>query len=137
MRVSHKQHLIHAAIFWMGTGLALGFFGFKWVWLGFSSTWALVFLAICMAVGLVKGEFVIGKSGKRAISRIETLPEKSPFYQVFTMGQWLLVLGMMSLGMLIRFSGVDKSYRGLVLAAVGIALLWASRFFWKAAWKQS
>ena len=131
MNVTRKQHFWHAALFWSAVGMTLGFFGVKWVWLGFETKWALLWLAICAAVGLLKGEFAIGKSAKRSISRIQGLPERSPFYRVFPRGQWLLVFGMMFLGMLIRQLPVDKSYRGLVLAAVGVALVWASRFFWK------
>lgn len=132
MRVTRKQHFFHAALFWTAVGAVLGFFGVKWVWLGFDPKWAFIWLATCAAIGLLKGEFAIGKSAKKSVVRIQNLPETSPFYQVFTKGQWMVVFGMMFLGMTIRHLHVDKAYRGLVLAAVGVALLWASRFFWKA-----
>lgn len=132
MKITRKQHFLHAALFWTAIGLALGFFGVKWICLGFDPRWAALWLLICVAVGLLKGEFAIGKAAKKSVVRIQNLPETSPFYQVFTKGQWGIVLGMMFLGMVIRQLPIDKSYRGLVLAAVGVALLWASRYFWKA-----
>lgn len=111
----------------------MAFFGTKWVWAGFSPKWAGIGLVICIAIGLLKGEFAIGKAGKKAIARIATLPQRSNIWQVFTPGQWGLVFGMMMLGMVIRFAGVEKNYRGLVLTVIGVALLWASRYFWNAA----
>lgn len=131
MKVTRKQHFFHAALFWTAVGLTLGFFGVKWVWMGFDLKWAAFWLAVCTTVGLLKGEIAVAKAAKKSIARIQTLPEPSPFHRVFTKGQWMLILGMMFLGFLIRQLPVDKSYRGLVLAAVGIALVWASRYFWK------
>ena len=111
----------------------MGFFGFQWVWLGFEPKTAGLLAFVAAAVGFLKGHFVIGKSAQRSIARISNLPERSPFYQLFNKGTWILILVMMGLGMTIRFLGIEKSYRGLVLSAIGIALLWASRHFWTAA----
>lgn len=133
MNVSRRQHLLHAATFWTAVGMVMAYFGTKWVWAGFSPSTAGIWLLVCVALGLAKGEYAIGKAGRRAIERIATLPDRSPIWQVFTPGQWGLVLGMMGLGMLIRFSGVPKNIRGLVLTVIGLALLWASRHFWNAA----
>ena len=133
MNITRKQHFLNAALFWTITGGVMGFFGFKWVWHGFAPQTAGLLVFICATVGLLKGHFVIGKSAKRSIERVRTLPERSPFYQVFSKGTWGLVLGMMSLGMIIRHLGFEKPYRGLVLSAIGMALLWASRLFWSAA----
>lgn len=135
MKVTRKQHFLNAALFWTMTGAAMSFFGFKWIWLGFDPKWAYLWALSAAAVGLLKGHFAIGKSARRSIVRIENLPEPSPFYQVFSKGTWGLVLGMMSLGMIIRHLHVEKAYRGLVLAIVGIALLWASKYFWNRACK--
>lgn len=132
MNVTHKQHFLNAGFFWTVVGMVMAYFGTKWVWAGFPKKVALVWLVACVVVGLLKGEFVIGKAARRAIGRIDRLPERSPFFQVFTTGQWMLVFGMMMLGMVIRFSGVPKNYRGLVLSAIGFALLWASKYFWNA-----
>lgn len=133
MDVTRKQHFLNAALFWTLTGALMGFFGFKWIWLGFGAQTAGLLAFLCAALGLLKGHFVIGKSALRSIVRIQNMPERSPFYQLFSKGTWILILGMMSLGMIIRFLHIEKAYRGLVLAAIGIALLWASRCFWKAA----
>lgn len=133
MQVTRKQHFLHAALFWTITGGVMGFFGFQWVWFGFQPKLALIWILICALFGLVKGHFAIGKSAKRSIIRINNLPERSPLHHLFGKGTWILILVMMSLGMVIRHLGVEKSYRGIVLAMVGTALFWASRYFWKAA----
>lgn len=135
MNISHKQHYIYAALFWTLTGAILGFFGFKWIWLGFKPTTAGLWVFVCAAVGLLKGHFALARSARRSITRIQNLPERSPFYQVFSKGTWILILAMMGLGMLVRHLSIQKSYRGLVLATVGIALFWTSRHFWNAACK--
>lgn len=134
MQVSHKQHFLNAACFWTLTGAILGFVGFKWLWSGFAqNSWVWLLVALAVLLGWAKGEFMIGKAGKKAIERIHHLPECSSFHRVFTPGQWVFVFSMMGIGMLIRFSGLDKSYRGIILAVVGVGLLWASRYFWEAA----
>ncbi|OGQ42837.1 MAG: hypothetical protein A3I70_07040 [Deltaproteobacteria bacterium RIFCSPLOWO2_02_FULL_44_34] len=137
MHISRKQHFIDAALLWTITGSALGFFGMKWVVLGFPQKWALIWIGVCIAVGFLKGHFAIARSADRAIQRIQNFPERTPFFKVFGKGQWILVTAMMGLGMILRVLHVDKSYRGIVLSIVGVALLWASREFWKAACKQS
>lgn len=133
MKVTHKQHFVHAALFWTVIGSMMGFFGMRWVLFGFSPKWAGVILLLCVGGGVLKGEYAIGRAARKAIDRIDTLPRRSLFHEVFAKNQWLLIFGMMMLGMLIRFSGLHKSYRGVVLVIIGVALLWASRYFWNAA----
>ena len=110
----------------------MAFFGMQWVYHGFGVPDAFWGLGICILLGGVKGEFAIGKAARRAIDRIGTLPEKSRFYALFAPKAWALIFGMMGLGMLIRFSGLDKSSRGLILTTIGVALIWGSRYFWRA-----
>ena len=131
MFVTRKQHCVDAASFWSLTGAVMIFFGTQWVWIGFGAKMGTLFSLGCILLGVAKGEFAIGKAAKKAVLRIQALPEKSQFWQVFGWKQWLIVLLMMSLGMMVRVFGAPKPYRGLVLTVVGTALLWASRYFWR------
>lgn len=110
----------------------MAFFGARWVWDGFGFPAVFWGLGICFFLGLLKGEFAIGKAARRAIVRITALPDNTPFYTLFAPKAWGLIFAMMGLGMALRFSGLDKSIRGLVLTVVGVGLLWASRYFWRA-----
>lgn len=129
--MTKKQHLINAAIFWTLVGGVMSSVGLRWVYGGFGNP--TVWLLLAIGLGLLKGEFALGKAAKKTIARVEALPERSAFYQVFSKGQWILVGSMMFLGMAIRHSGLDKQWRGLVLGVVGIALLWGSKNIWKQA----
>ena len=130
--VTRQRHFLHAGFFWFSVGSVMAFFGMQWVYHGFGVPDAFWGLGICILLGFVKGEFAIGKAARRAIDRIGTLPEKSRFYALFAPKAWALIFGMMGLGMLIRFSGLDKSSRGLILTTIGVALIWGSRYFWRA-----
>lgn len=84
---------------------------------------ALPLLALGLVLGLVKGRLAMRKAVQRGISRILALPAPVSLFRIYSGKYYLLIVGMMGLGMLLRFVGVPEELRGTVLVAVGSALV--------------
>ncbi|MEK7703027.1 MAG: hypothetical protein AAB317_03605 [Nitrospirota bacterium] len=86
---------------------------------------------IALIIGFVKGQIVLPKVAAKNITRIHALPESSPLFMTFSVKSWMLVLGMILLGRLIRALGAPHFIVGAIYLAVGIALLLGSRVYLK------
>ncbi len=85
--------------------------------------------AIALALGFVKGNFVLPKIARKNMARIEQLPEESPIYMTFSLKSWLLILVMIVTGRTIRFFGAPPLVIGVIYVAVGFALALGSRAY--------
>ncbi len=92
-------------------------------YLGGKEQTALLLIALGMLVGYMKGRHVLGKSATKGIQRIQTLPNPSSIAKIYSPGYYLLLGGMVALGMSIKFFGVPNDIRGLVDVAIGAALI--------------
>ena len=117
---------------WSVIGLFLGTMGTFFIFgnAPVAAIWMWALLAF--VIGLVKAQTVLRIAAKKTIARIKTFTQPEPFFKVFKPVQWLVVAFMMGIGFIVRGLGVPKQWRGCVLLAVGVGLLWASRYFWKA-----
>jgi hypothetical protein len=140
MMVSRKTHLTIAAILWglVGFGLLMAGLFFLFGNRGMGTlpgqeagigTTELIALIVAVLLGGAKGKFVITKVGKKNRARIESLPEVSPVYTTFSGKSWVMVLGMILLGRLIRLGGASPVAVGAIYVAVGVALLIGSRVY--------
>lgn len=127
---SRRTHLLAAAGVWtiVGTGLLIA--GVHWCQsMGFPQ--ALYFLLPGILLGALKGYFVLGRSARRSVLRIESRPDGTCLFGFIGWGGWGLVLVMMGAGFLLRHSPLPRSWLGLIYSAIGIALLVGSRVFWR------
>jgi len=131
MKIKPRQHIMNAAIFWTAIGLFLSSLGVHFVLHGSGSQWIGLWALLAFCIGAIKSQTVLRKATHRVIQRVQNFKQPEPFYKVFHPAQWGLIAFMMGLGFIVRSLGIDKQWRGLVLIAVGVALLGASRFFWK------
>lgn len=92
----------------------------------------LALIVLALIVGALKGRTVLKKSACRVIDRIRTLPDPAPLMKMYAPPYWLLYLFMMSLGMLMKVTGLPIDIRGFVDTAVGAALLNGSINYFKA-----
>jgi hypothetical protein len=136
--LSRQQHLLIAALIWtvVGTGLLTmgGLFWFHLPYLGDLDSRHLAIGGLAVAVGLLKGKFVLDKTAGRVVERANALQEPNPAKSIFQMfgGKTIALVGsMMFIGYLLRVTGVSYEIRGLVYLAVGPALLWSSRNYWR------
>jgi hypothetical protein len=93
----------------------------------------IISLGCGLALGAVKGFFVLPKTAKRNKLRIQNLPSPLKIYHIFSKPFYGLIAGMIILGVLLR---TWNEYLGgyIVVAAIycgiGLALILASRVYW-------
>lgn len=94
---------------------------------------ALVWIALMLFVGFLKGRSVFAKSVKRSVDRILTLPNPASLKLMYSPSYYLLLGSMALLGVLVRFTTLD--IRGGVDIAIGSALINGAMLYFRAAWK--
>ena len=84
---------------------------------------ALMIVVLGLAIGYVKGRFVLGKSAYRGISHIRSLPNPAYLTQLYGWKYYVLLSVMISLGISMKYLGIPLDVRGLVDIIVGSALI--------------
>lgn len=93
---------------------------------------ALIWIAITLLIGFLKGRHVFAKSVNRSVSRILTLPNPAPLSKIYSPSYYILLGSMVLLGVLVRFAPLD--IRGGVDVAVGSALINGAVLYFRQAW---
>lgn len=93
---------------------------------------ALMWIAIALLVGFLKGKAVFSKSVKRSVKRILALPNPSGISKIYTPAYYILLGSMILLGVLLRYVPIDV--RGGIDVAVGAALINGAILFFRQAW---
>lgn len=83
----------------------------------------ILLVAVSLAIGYFKGRYVLAKSAHRVVTRIQTFPNPTSVGNLYSIPYYLLIVGMMGLGMLIKVFGVPSDIRGFVDVAIGAALI--------------
>lgn len=92
---------------------------------------ALIWIAIMLFVGFLKGRRVFAKGVERSVSRIQTLPNPVSISKIYTPGYYLLLASMVLIGFLVRWTPQDV--RGGIDIAVGSALINGAVLYFRAA----
>ncbi len=130
-----KTQLLTAAIMWSVVGLFLfcrGLFNIIFVHDPYKPIWVIV----ALAAGLIKAKVVLEKTALKIVSRISSRPEPSCLFGFMPVKSWLLIAGMIFLGVVLRKSPLDRSLVWSIYIAIGAALFASSRIFW-IKWKDS
>jgi hypothetical protein len=130
--VSRKVLVRSAAITWSGVGTFLSLRAMIWFRLSTSNVFWMVLLAL--TIGLLKGHYVFRKLARRNIMRIKTLSphkEKICLFAFQAIQSYLLIIGMIGLGILLRLSPIQREYLAVIYLAIGFALIYASIPYWK------
>jgi hypothetical protein len=125
---STTTHLLLAAILWTVVGSGLIFRGIIWL-IEVENIW-LVFLAVLL--GTLKSLFILDKSVRKSIDRIQLLADGSCLGGVYSLQTWTLVLCMIVLGYLLRHLSVPHELLGVLYVGIGWALILSSRIGWDA-----
>jgi hypothetical protein len=125
---SAKTHLLLAAAAWSLVGSVLIAVAIYWAHAGdqFAS-----YMVLPILLGLVKSHYVLDKAARRAIARIIERGDGKCIGGFFSYKSWLLVGVMAGAGRLLRSGIISKLIVAFIYAAVGSALLYSSRLFWK------
>lgn len=99
--------------------------------LGSVESGILMLLSFALLLGYFKGKFVLGKSAKRVVDRIHTLPNPASIATMYSPQYYVLLGGMIFLGISMKYLGVPEDVRGVIDVAVGAALINGSMFYFK------
>ena len=83
----------------------------------------IVMITLCLSLGYVKGKMVLGKSVRRQVKRIESLPNPARLKYLYSKGYYLLIGCMMLLGMVLKFFPITVDTRGAIDITIGSALI--------------
>ena len=115
-----------AALLWSCIGLMLMWRGGHAV-IGTGREW----LLLCsVLVGTFKSWAVLDRVAVKNMTRIFDKGEYSCIGGVYSWKTWLLVVGMIVLGRLLRASALQVWLVGLIYVTVGWSLFWSSRKVW-------
>jgi hypothetical protein len=92
-------------------------------------------VVIALFIGYFKGRYVLGKSAKRGVERIRSFANPAPLQHIYSPKYYLLLGGMVALGISIKYMGLDHDVRGLIDAAIGSALINGSMIYFRCAQK--
>lgn len=94
----------------------------------------IISLALGVILGIAKGIFVLSKTARRNKARIESLSAPLKVYHVYPKSLYILIPGMILLGILLRnFNQYLGGYVvvGAIYCGIGLALIVSSRVYWK------
>jgi hypothetical protein len=84
---------------------------------------ALGLIIVGLFIGYAKGKAVLGKSARRGVARILTFPNPTQLTNIYSPVYYMLLGGMVLLGMSIKWLGIANDIRGVVDVAIGSALI--------------
>jgi hypothetical protein len=84
---------------------------------------ATILIALGLMIGFLKARFVLVKSVRRVVTRILSLSLPIRFKNVYSTSYWILIGGMMCLGMIFRFLPIPVDIRGWIDVTIGSALV--------------
>jgi len=99
--------------------------------LGDSTQSALSIIVSGLFLGFLKGRFVLSKSAKRVVERLLVIPEPVPIKQVYSLKYSLIILGMVGLGMSMRWLSPPLDIKAWVDTIIGSALMNGSLFYFR------
>jgi hypothetical protein len=130
---SSRMQLWLAGVMWSCVGAGLFSVGIYWL-LKNGEARGFILMFVAAGLGLGKALLVLDRTTLRNIARVKSRGEDRCFGGFLSPRVWILVIGMMLLGRILRTSGLPKPILGLIYGAVGIGLLFSSRLIWRA-WK--
>ena len=130
--VSIRTHLLIAGLIWTVVGFFLLINGFVLISLK-SQFW---YGALGIILGTAKTFFILDRVARKNIKRIKDFEGKACMGSVYSWKTWVMVAGMIVLGRFLRTMVLPGEIVGIIYAAVGWALMLASRLMW-IEWKRS
>lgn len=132
-RASRQTQLLMAQLLWTLVGTMLFSLGLHWIVHRYGAPgylYALPFLGL----GLAKGVLILDRVAFGAVGRVASRPLDRCAGGFFSTRSWLLVLGMMLAGQLLRASPLPRADIGFLYVAVGSGLVFSSRIIWRVWW---
>jgi hypothetical protein len=154
INVRHKTLIVISGLVWLAVGSSLLMMGLNFLLEGVKTEHAsaasypllssmngillnmeqaaLVLVALGLFIGYFKGKFVLGKSAKQGVARIQGFSNPTALSNIYSAKYYILLGLMIGLGMSMKYVGLPIDVRGLVDVAVGSALINGSMFYFRA-----
>lgn len=94
-------------------------------------------VTVALMIGYFKGKMVLSKSVHRQIRRIESLPNPGPLKHLYSKGYYMLIAGMILLGVSLRFWPITVDTRGAIDLAIGSALINGAMLYFRVLARQA
>lgn len=151
MRIGTTTGICISGLLWLGIGCFLTFKGIAFLGLAIVSSKqeplldfllqynstrekaGLVLIFGALVIGLFKGRVVLAKTVARQVKRLMNIPYPLSIKDLFPFSYLALILGMMSLGMALKFLPIAQDVRGTIDLAVGSALINGAFLYFKQA----
>jgi hypothetical protein len=130
--VRRRTLILSAAVVWALVGAFLSFRAALWFRASNRAISWMVFLAL--ATGFLKGHFLLSRMARRNIERIFGLSphkEKICLFAFQAIQAYLVIFGMMALGIILRHSSIPREVLAVIYLAIGSALMYASIQYWR------
>ncbi len=115
-----------AFLFWLGLGGMLFVRGISSLLQVEGLLMQVFCVVLAILLGTYKGWDILGPVAEKNLLRLRRLPQPSPLWQVFSRATWIIIAGMMCIGILLRIAPLPDGLRATVLMAVGIGMLYGA-----------
>ncbi|MBS4168887.1 hypothetical protein [Parachlamydia sp. AcF125] len=154
-KVSHKTLIVIAGSMWIGIGvfllqLGLGFLmeAVQSLLLQSEGTYplmnqlsavgevkiaALALVVLSLLTGFFKGRVVLKKAVLRNLLRIKAFSDPTHLLNIYSRGNFLLIVAMIGLGVMMRVLGMPSDVRAFIDIAVGTALIQGGIYYLRSA----
>lgn len=154
MKLSHTKLIVLSGLVWFGIGIYLLQLGLNLL-LGsvqesglisqyplletlshYAGSVELAIIAVvvfALFIGYFKGRYVLGKSAQRGVDRIRSFSNPAPLHQIYSGKYYILLGGMVALGISIKYLGLSNDVRGLVDTIIGSALINGAMIYFRLA----
>lgn len=155
MKFKHRTLIFFSGLTWLIIGMSLLIMGIQFMmrtlqdpsllflpgkfsiirsfapWVKGTENLIVLVLSTALFVGYLKGRYVLAKSAKRQLRRIQGLPNPASITLLYSKGYYILIASMMLLGVLLRFFPITLDTRGSIDVAIGSALINGSLLFFR------
>lgn len=94
---------------------------------------AILLIALGLFIGYLKGKYVLAKSALKGIERILQFPSPVSLQRIYSKKYYILLGGMLAMGLSIKFFGFQLDVRGFVDVTIGSALINGSMVYFRQA----
>jgi len=129
-RAAGRTQLLLAGALWTTVGTLLLGFGARWTFEEFGPRTGALAAALGVAVGLLKGRFVLDRAAGRITDRIAARGDGRCIGGFLSARSWLLVALMSGAGRLLRGGLLPPAVVGTLYVAIGAGLVFSSRIAW-------
>ncbi len=127
--VSRRWLFLLAGIMWTGVGVML--LARAWIWLSaLPLSWEIGLILVSAVIAVLFYKFMFTKTVNKNIRRVCGLPDPVCLFAFNSPKGYILIVFMITLGIMLRRSGLDTRILAFVYASMGGALLLASLHFY-------